>query len=256
MLEYILLGVALAVFLISWYTPIPYGRFSASEGVLNQFIGIPNIPNRWFIGLANIPTIIFLIIHLPDVSNFGLVVFVFLLVHFVFRAILVPVITGFIYHADEKECSVLILIMFMAYNGLAGYTLGYMCTNLNGSFFMWLDLPLLIGASCALLMNVYYDIRVNWMRCHDGNAKIQSLYVTYKSLETEFPLLFWLNITSPNYFFEVIEWGFVVILTWHTESLCYFVATWLILWVRALSINRWLEIKQVEHDKKSLSAPQ
>ena len=45
MFEYILLAVALAVFLFSWYKPIPYGRFSTSG----------SIPNRWFIGLANIP---------------------------------------------------------------------------------------------------------------------------------------------------------------------------------------------------------
>ena len=253
MLEYILLGVALTVFLVSWYTPIPYGRFSDSAGVLKSSDWLPNIPNRWFIGLANIPTIIFLGIHIPDISNFGLVVFIFLLVHFVFRAFIVPVVTGFIYHTDEKECSVLVLIPFMLYNGLAGYILGFMCTNLNDLFFMWPDLPLLVGAFCALFLNVYYDIRINWMRCHDENAKIQSMYVTYRSIEKEFPLLFWLNITSPNYFFEIIEWGFVVILTWHTESLCYFIATWIILWVRALSINCWLENQQVEFDKKTIS---
>ena len=251
MLEYILLGVALAVFLVSWYTPIPYGRFSDSPG-LSQINGLPDIPNRWFIGLANIPAIIFLCIHIPDVSNFGLVVFVFILVHFVFRALIVPVVTGFIYHTDEKECSVLVLIPFMAYNGLAGYTLGYMCTSLNGLFFMWPDLPLLIGASCAFVLNVYYDIWVNWLRCH-GDAKVKDMYVTYGSLENEFQLLFWLNITSPNYFFEIIEWGFIALLTWHTESLCYFIATWLILWVRALSINRWLEI---EYDKTPISVDQ
>ena len=188
MLEYILLGVALAVFLVSWYTPIPYGRFSDSPG-LSQINGLPDIPNRWFIGLANIPAIIFLCIHIPDVSNFGLVVFVFILVHFVFR---------------------------------------------------------------ALILNVYYDIWVNWMRCH-GDAKVKDMYVTYKGLENEFQLLFWLNITSPNYFFEIIEWGFIVLLTWHTESLCYFIATWLILWVRALSINRWLEI---EYGKTPISEEQ
>jgi len=249
MLEYILLGVALAVFLISWYTPIPYGRFSVDS---NQF-NLPNIPNRWFIGVANLPAIVCLLIHAPNVSNFGRIALIFLFVHFVFRAFVVPVVTGFIYHTDEKECSILLLVLFMAYNGLAGYTLGFMCTNLTGSFFMWVDLPLLVGASCALLLNVYFDIRVNWMRCHDV-VEIESLYVTHRSLEQEFPLLFWLDITSPNYFFEIIEWGLFLLLTWHTESLCYFIATWLILWVRALSINRWLELNQAEYDKKSLSA--
>lgn len=246
MFEYILLAVALAVFLFSWYKPIPYGRFSTSG----------SIPNRWFIGLANIPAIGFLCIHIQNVSNFGRIAFIFLLVHFVLRAIVVPVVTGFIYHTDEKESSILLLALFMVYNGLVGYTLGFMCTNLNGSFFLWPDFPLLVGASCALLLNVYYDIQVNWMRCHDEKVEINDTYVVYTSLKKEFPLLFWLDITSPNYFFEVIEWGFFVIFTWHTESLCYFIATWLILWVRALSINQWLEIKQAEQDKKSLSVPQ
>lgn len=245
MLEYILLGVAVAVFLISWYTPLAYGRFATS----NTWY----IPNRWFIGVANLPAIICLLIHAPNVSNFGRIALIFLFVHFVFRAFVVPVVTGFIYHTDEKECSIFLLAPFMAYNGLAGYTLGFMCTNLNGSFFMWPDIPLLVGASCGLFLNVYYDILVNWMRCHDEKVEIQSMYVTYRSLKSEFPLLFWLDITSPNYFFEIIEWAFFAVLTWHTESLCYLIATWLILWVRALSINRWLETKQNEYDNNTLS---
>lgn len=245
MFDYILLAVGFVVFLISWYYPIPYGRFSTSKG----------IPNRWFIGLANLPVLVCLAIKLPeftDFSSLGKAAFVFLCIHFVFRSILVPVITGFIYYTDEKQNSFTILSLFMLYNVIVGITLADMCSKIESSFLLWLDLPLLIAAGAAWLLNIYYDIQVNWMRCH-AEEGVKDMYVTLKGLENEFPLLVGLNITSPNYFFEIIEWAFFLLLTWRTESFAYFIATWLILWVRALEINMWLEGREKNASKNTVS---
>ena len=171
-------------------------------------------------------------------DNFGTVVFVFLWMHFLMRSIIVPFAIGFIYTSDPKKVSAMLLLLVMVYNAFVGYTLGHMCTTLKGTFgASWTDIPLLTGALACLVLNIYYDIRVNYLRVHGEDDVSEDLYVPRKTLEKEFNLLFALEVTSPNYFFEILEWGFIFLLTWHTESFAYFVASVLILWTRGLYIN-------------------
>lgn len=236
MFEYVVLSVAFLVFLSSWYFPLPYGRFSKDYTFADKII-----PNRFFIAFASLPALVLLLIveiSTPIQDNFGTVVFVFLCTHFFMRSILVPGIIGCIYTSDPKKVSAMLLLLVMVYNAFVGYTLGHMCTTLKGTFgASWMDIPLLTGATACLVLNIYYDIRVNYLRCHGEDDVSEDLYVTRKPLEKEFTLLFALEITSPNYFFEILEWGFIFLLTWHTESFAYFVASVLILWTRGLYIN-------------------
>lgn len=236
MFEYVVLSVAFLVFLSSWYFPLPYGRFSKDYAFADKIV-----PNRWFIAFASLPALVLLIIVViitPIQENFGTVVFVFLCTHFFMRSMLVPGIIGFTYTSDPKKVSAMLLLLVMVYNAFVGYTLGHMCTTLKGTFgASWTDIPLLTGALACLVLNIYYDIRVNYLRCHGEDDVSEDLYVSRKTLEKEFTLLFALEVTSPNYFFEILEWGFIFLLTWHTESFAYFVASVLILWTRGLYIN-------------------
>ncbi len=239
MFEYVVLSVAFLVFLSSWYFPLPYGRFSDDYAFADKII-----PNRWFIAFASLPALVLMTIVIAiatrsnPLDNFGTVVFVFLWMHFLMRSIIVPFAIGFIYTSDPKKVSAMLLLLVMVYNAFVGYTLGHMCTTLKGTFgASWTDIPLLTGALACLVLNIYYDIRVNYLRCHGEDDVCKNLYVSRKTLEKEFTLLFALEITSPNYFFEILEWGFIFLLTWHTESFAYFVASVLILWTRGLYIN-------------------
>lgn len=236
MFEYVVLSVAFLVFLSSWYFPLPYGRFSKDYTFADKII-----PNRFFIAFASLPALVLLLlvqILTPIQDNFGTVVFVFLCTHFFMRSMLVPLVIGGIYTSDPKKVSAMLLLLVMVYNAFVGYTLGHMCTTLKGTFgASWMDIPLLTGATACLVLNIYYDIRVNYLRCHGEGDVSEDLYVSRKTLEKEFTLLFALEITSPNYFFEILEWGFIFLLTWHTESFAYFVASVLILWTRGLYIN-------------------
>ena len=236
MFEYVVLSVAFLVFLSSWYFPLPYGRFSKDYAFADNIV-----PNRWFIALASLPALVLLFIVeilTPIQGNFGTVIFVFLCTHFFMRSMMVPLIIGNIYTSDPKMVSAMLLLLVMVYNAFVGYTLGYMCTTLKGTFgASWMDIPLLTGATACLVLNIYYDIRVNYLRCHGEGDVSKDLYVSRKTLEKEFNLLFALEVTSPNYFFEILEWGFIFLLTWHTESFAYFVASVLILWTRGLYIN-------------------
>ena len=138
--------------------------------------------------------------------------------------------------------SVLTLLLVGAYNGIAGWTLAYMCTTLEGEMGdYWMDWPYYIGAFTCIALNMYYDIYVNYLRCHCDNVNCtEDLYIKERSLCEYFDLMFALGITSPNYFFEIIEWLLIFLLTWHTESFAYFLSTWLILWTRGLHISLWL----------------
>jgi len=237
MFESIVFGFGLVLFFLSWYNPLPYGRFSDQMPKLPLKI----IPNRWFIGLANLPALVCLCFQTEGLSDLGYAVLAFLFTHFGFRTVVVPIVTGFIYTSDKKKVSVLTLIPLAIYNGFVGWTLAYMCTSLKGSMGdYWMDWPLLIGAGTCLLLNVYYDIYVNYLRCHCDDVKCTGdLYIKEESLCKKFELLFALGITNPNYFFEIVEWGLILLLTWHTESFSYFLSTWLILWARGLHNSLW-----------------
>ncbi len=235
MFEAVVLGFGFVLFFLNWYNPLPYGRFSDS---LDLWWGI--VPNRWFIALVNLPALVYLCFQTEGLTGYGTTVLAFLFGHFGFRAVIVPVTTRFIFSSDKKMVSVLTLIPLAIYNGFVGWSLGHMCTELTGDFgTYWTDWPLLMGAVTCLLLNVYYDIYINYLRCHSEEVDMIGLYITEESLCKHFDLLFALGITSPNYFFEILEWGLIVLLTWHTESFAYFVSTGLLLWSRGLHISLW-----------------
>jgi hypothetical protein len=233
MYEAVVLGFGLALFFLTWYKPLPYGRFSDQMD-----LPLKIIPNRWFIAIVNIPALVCLCFQTEGLSNFGTVVLAFLFAHFGLRTVVVPIVTGFIYTSDTKMVSVLCAVPLMVYNGFVGVTLASAATELSGDFgSLWTDWPLLVGAGTCLLMNVYYDIYINYLRCHSDEIEIEMMYITEESLCKEFELLFALGITSPNYFFEIIEWGLIVLLTWRTQTIAYFISTGLLLWTRALHIS-------------------
>lgn len=232
MVEVIVLSIGILLSLITWYYPLPYGRFSLKYRSFDQIIN-----NRVFISLINLPILIILCWYTQNLKPLGTAVYVFLWIHFFTRAVLTPCITGFIYTTDSKKVSFLLTIVLMGYNVCVGLSLGKMCQSIDSSFGSWRDIPLLVGAFVCLVLNSYYDCKVNYLRCH-GEVDIGNyLYVMEKSLMKEFPLMFALGITSPNYFFEIIEWFFIFLLTQRIESFVYFTSTLLILWSRALQIN-------------------
>lgn len=234
MLDVILFCFGLIIFLATWYYPLPYGRFSDS---LKWY---PIVPNRWFIALANLPALMCLCFQTQNLSGLGQAVLVLLFIHFGMRSVVVPLVTGFIYTSDKKMVSVLTLLLVGAYNGIAGWTLAYMCTTLEGNMGdYWMDWPYYIAALSSLFLNVYFDVYVNYLRCHGEVECTEDLYIKEESLCKYFDLMFALGITNPNYFFEIIEWFLVFLLTWHTESFAYFLCTWLILWTRGLHNSLW-----------------
>lgn len=143
---------------------------------------------------------------------------------------------------DEKEISVLVFLLLGSYNVFVGLSLSELCRVITYDV-EGLDYALIIGAGICFLLNAFYDIFVNYHRNDDALAPLKEAmghYITEENLCNYFKLLHVFGITSPNYFFEICEWLFIAILTWHTESMLYLVSTILILWVRAYNISLWM----------------
>jgi hypothetical protein len=240
MYEGIILSFGIIIFLTSWFTPLPYGRF-CNTIMVPKLIEIPNIL-LW--SLCNIPVLLVLcykmLIKHEKVNDLGLALFVFLCIHAFWRSIMSQILIYMIKsHKDEKKGSILVLILLGTYNVFVGLSWFRLCRHLNREM-NWLDYPLLIGAILCMILNGFYDIYVNYERNNDVNAPYKETlghYIKYEFLEAKFPLLFAVGITSPNYFFEICQWLFIALMTMHTESWAYFISTLLILWVRACSIT-------------------
>ena len=232
MFEAVVLSIGILIFLLTWFYPLPYGRFSLQYDTFDQII-----PNRYFIALINLPVLIVLCWYAQNLKPLGLALYIFLWVHFFTRAVLVPCISGFIYTTDSKRVSLILTMLLITYNVFVGLTLGGTCQDIDGAFGSWSDVPLFVGAGTCLLLNAYYDCRVNYLRCHGEVEMGNHLYLTEKSLMEKFQLMFALGITSPNYFFEIIEWLLIFLATQRVETFVYFISTMLILWSRGLQIN-------------------
>jgi len=228
MFESVVLSYGIALFFLTWYKPLPYGKFAIES--TEWFL-----PNQLFIPMSNIFALVFLIAYPQAVDKWPLsgrrlYVYWFLILHYAFRTVVVPFIQRMLY-CDTKVFNPLILVITCSYNTFVGISFAHMCTELTPEE-TWTDIPLLVGAAACLISNMYYDIYVNYLR--------EGTYLPEETLEKTFPLLFACGFTSPNYFFEIMEWSLILLLTWHTESMAYLISTSLILWTRGLHTSLWM----------------
>lgn len=238
MYESVVLGFGLILFFLTWISPLAYGRF---HDVFDLPFKLLN--NRLYITASNLPALVSIIVYTIDkeVTNLGAILYGFIVSHFVLRTIIVPLIISQMYTSDTKTVSLIVPLVTGTYNAFVGISLAHMCVAIDDAIdSSWLNIPILIGAGVCLCLNIYYDLRVNYLRCYDEEVKPKDSYLRLEDLENEFDLLFALGVSSPNYFFEMIEWSLIALVSWHTESIAYMISTILILWGRALNIDRWL----------------
>lgn len=249
MFDIIVLCYGIIIFLISWVKPLPYGRFCDTI-VIPKLLSLPNILS-W--SLCNLPAFAVLFYELLIKENkpkgLGMVLNIFFFVHFFWRALVSQIFIFMIKSTpDKKQVSVFLFLLLGSYNLFVGLNLAELCRVITRKVETF-DYPFIVGAGVCLLLNAFYDIFVNYKRNDDDEViylEGYGHYLTEERLYKYFKLLHSFGITSPNYFFEVCEWLFIALLTMYTESVLYFLATLLILWVRAYRINLW----HIEVDNK------
>ena len=231
MYEAVVLGFGIIIAILSIWQPIPYGRFE---------VDLPlQLPNRWYLFLVNFPALIALLISGEGFTSkkLGLVAILFFSFHFLLRAILIPLLISQIYTADKKKVSLLTIIVIGTYNTFVGLMLGNMCHRITRSPTNF-DIALIVGAGFCLILNVGYDIYINYLRVH-GDVKVNKMYVAPEEIAKLYGILDYVGLTSPNYVFEILEWLLFTIVLWNIEMVVYLLCTVLILWIRAVAIQDW-----------------
>ena len=85
---------------------------------------------------------------------------------------------------------------------------------------------------------MYNQWRLNTENCYQLN-EYQGAYVKKEEIGERFGLLYRLGIVTPNYLFEVIEWGLFSLFVMKWEAFWWFVATILFLLPRSIWTSHW-----------------
>lgn len=238
--------------------PAPYGKFASSSFPLQLDTRV-----AWV--LMEIGALIFFLIGWTEFDKWnmdhpttgkGWVCFFFFLIHFTWRSVLSQLVLHFLTDSDtdlvgEKQTSALLIVFSWLYLPIVGFMMRKMSVHEFGKIEEH-EYIFLAAAAVCFLLNAYFDIWVN-MKRKDGE-KIYAgdvylgKYLTIEQIDEEWHTLVQWGITTPNYFFELLEWFFFMLFAWRAEALWWFVSTVLILTPRILWTNTWYY--------KSVQAPQ
>ena len=201
--------------------PLPYGRFSKELKILP----IPAMIGKI---LRNIPALIALLVYYFNnrtLSGSGGMLLIFLAVYFTWRTFS-PLLLHSLYK-DTKSVSFLFVLLFATYNTFVGLQMGYACSQLTEMNNY--DIPLIVLASVFFGLHVFYDIDLNRMRKDE--------YIPESELEAKYKMLFMWGISSPNYFFEVLQWIALTFIS--VDIIVYLFITIGLLWLRACHMSLW-----------------
>ena len=238
--------------------PCPHGKFSYK-------LPLPISPDlAW--SMINLPALICIFGYwdidnnrwITDVPNTkGWICLTFFIVHFVWRG-LISVLWINMIHSDEnyrgsKKTSFLIVLASWLYYPFVGMLIRYMCNNIKDEINVN-DMLFLIGCIVFLCLNAYVDISLNFKRKTSRYTHTNSngTYLTKQGMQEYFRILFDLGVESPNYLFEIIEWGFFAALAFRFEALWWLIATILILLPRALWTSHWMSTDTIDFCPKKI----
>lgn len=250
-------------FILFILSPCPHGKWALDLTLMID----PDI--AWM--MMQIPTLIVIfgyfdfdnnkwVSDLPS-TNKGSIALIFFTIHFIWRGILSVIWIKKI-HQDlpetrgSKKTSFIVVLVSWFYYPVVGMLIRYMCVNIDDTISAH-DLIFLVGCFVFLGLNGYVDIVLNKNRCISPDVKTYpsiGIYLTKDGLKKHFKMLIHLGIDCPNYFFEMLEWGFFALFTMRFESLWWFLSTLLILLPRALWSSHWY-CEEVEIHQELLEQP-
>lgn len=235
-------------FILFILAPCPHGKFSWKLPLM--------IDSDIAWSLMNVPALIIIfgyldfdnnkwISTLPE-TNKGLFAMVFFIIHFLWRGIISVLWIRHIHKElpetrGSKKTSFIVVLVSWFYYPVIGMLIRHMCVKISDTLTAH-DFIFLVGAFVFLILNGYVDIILNKNRCISPDVKTYpsiGIYLTKDGLQKHFKMLLHLGIDCPNYFFEILEWGFFALFTMRFESLWWFVATIMILMPRALWTSHW-----------------
>lgn len=232
---------AIVAFLILIIVPAPYGKFSKeflplqidprlAWGLQHGLVLVGLVLGWWESDKLNTTT--------PQ-TNKGWTALTFLWVHFAWRGIISQVVLT---KHGSKQTSILLPLFGIAYFIPAGMNFRHMCAEIT-EVYEFKDTIFLVGASVCLIANAFVEIMYNQWRLNTENCyqlnEYQGAYVKKEEIGERFGLLYRLGIVTPNYLFEVIEWGLFSLFVMKWEAFWWFVATILFLLPRSIWTSHW-----------------
>jgi hypothetical protein len=201
--------------------PVPYGRFSdrwwwnINPRLAWFFMEVGGLFIWWNILCGKYP-----------ISSKGWVCLVFISVHYLWRSCL----SQLLYHrlkveSGEKKTPIAVVIASILYLPVLGLSFSDMVTEITDDINTY-DYIYLIGATSCLIGNIYCDVFLNVNR-NKGEYfdSYYGRYLTSKQLKEYFKLFTQLGIYNPNYYFEIMEWGFLYLFAFRSELFWWFICS-------------------------------
>lgn len=242
--SYILL-YAVVAFLIFLIVPAPYGKFAKEYMPL-----LINPRLAW--SLNHVGALIIIFGYFEDgiwknkmpSNNKAWVAFVFLLLHFLWRAIFSQLVIEYVIKPPNgnKQTSLIIPFLGLLYYPAVGMNFRRMVVHMDDEY-QFDDTIFLVGSFVCLFTNAFIDMQLNrWRKDNGYSFPYTGKYLTKEEIGERFGLLYKLGFHSPNYLFEIFEWGFFTLFVFKWEAFWWFVATLLYLMPRSIWTSHWYSI--------------
>lgn len=253
-----ILGVAGIYGLVLLLIPAPYGKFA------KDYMPFPLNPRAaWAFEHSAYLILLFGYfkddqwVHTLPTSNKGWICFVFLIVHFLWRALLSQFVIEYIIKPPNgrKNTSAIIVLMGWIYNPFVGMNFRHMVVEIDSDMKSQ-DYAFLVLAAVCFLGNVFCDVMLNVWR--KGKAPLTpwlGSYLSRNDLSERFSLLIHMGMDCPNYMFEGLEWGFFTLLAFRWEAFWYFIGTVIYLTTRSIWTSHWYNLPDSEPEIRDEEVP-
>jgi 3-oxo-5-alpha-steroid 4-dehydrogenase 1 len=229
LLVWLWITVACIVFMILLFVTAPYGRHTSRKWGIT-------IPDRlgWFI--MEVPALlIFLMFIFTGSATKTLALWIvtsLYTAHYIHRAVIYPARI----RVRGKEMPLVVALMAVFFNFVNAGFLGYYTGTLNTQYNKeWLTDPRFIAGILVfitgMVLNITSDQHLIRLRKNSNNG-----YQIPRGRLFD-------NISCPNFFGEIVEWGGYAILCWSLPAFSFFVWTFCNLVPRGLAHHKWYRSK-------------
>jgi 3-oxo-5-alpha-steroid 4-dehydrogenase 1 len=239
-LVFIWILLACVIFLILLKIPAPYGRHSSKK----WGITISNRMGWVFMELpALLPFLYFVFTGNGEKNAVIWTIVILFSLHYINRSLIYP----FRIRTKNKRMPLVIVIMAVFFNTMNGFVNGYYLGTLQHQYRNdWFKHPVFIAGFILFITGMVINMAADNRLIHLRKNSINGYQIPHGFLFS--------NISCPNFFGEIIEWGGFALLCWSWPAFSFFVWTLCNLIPRALDHHRWYRNKFPDYprDRKAV----
>lgn len=233
------IAIAVVIFFSLFYVVAPYGRH------LKEGWG-PNVSARFgWVFMESPCVVLMLILAAGTWESLNLVQGIFLalwLTHYVHRTFIWP----YRVNMSGKEMPLTIALSAFFFNIINVSIQGYWIFYFASYSLDWLSSPAFIIGICIFISGLYINIRSDYILINLRKEKGPGYHIANSFLFKQ--------LSSPNYFGELLEWMGWAILTFSLSGFIFFLWTFANLFPRAIANHKWYkkEFKEYPESRKAI----